>query len=129
MSRAPLKFDIALHIRDEDAFSRNLCDLMTEGADESLGFVSVAKKYVEFFADVSKPHYKRRWIGLALCHMLEKCPPITAHFTSRPQGLRQLGAIIAGDTELEEIKVVAGAVIRQALQCGIEFASFWDSDK
>ncbi|ORY11220.1 hypothetical protein BCR34DRAFT_588043 [Clohesyomyces aquaticus] len=122
-------FDSALQIRDEGAFSRRLSELMTQKTDTSSALVSIADKYVQSFADVSVSHNKRRWIGLALCHMVEKRPPIAANLASRPQALRQLGAVMIGDTELEDIKVVAGAVIRQALQCGVEFASFWDSDK
>ncbi|KAF2474586.1 uncharacterized protein BDR25DRAFT_340381 [Lindgomyces ingoldianus] len=123
-------FDGALAIADETAFAQQLDDLISrpQGAPPGIALAHVAEKYLRAFADDSTSYYKRRWIGITLRHMVDT-PPVVKHLKTRPQGLHQLGAIIAKDTELEETKIVAGITIRQALQNGIKFANCWPSPK
>ncbi|KAJ4312221.1 hypothetical protein N0V94_007564 [Neodidymelliopsis sp. IMI 364377] len=45
------------------------------------------------------------------------------------RGPSQLGAIILDQKETEERRIIAGLIIRQGLDKGIDFADFWESDK
>ncbi|KAI4935685.1 uncharacterized protein J4E92_002976 [Alternaria infectoria] len=43
--------------------------------------------------------------------------------------LRDLGAILLSGTEQEQIKIIAGIIIRQALEQGIDYSRFWSTEK
>ncbi|KAI4918321.1 hypothetical protein J4E90_002705 [Alternaria incomplexa] len=60
--------------------------------------------------------------------MLEM-PAVATHIGASTKRLRNLGAIILSETEQEQIKIIAGIIIRQALEQGIEYSRFWSTGK
>jgi hypothetical protein len=61
--------------------------------------------------------------------MLDASPEVVEHIKAVEQLLQGLGDVILSTTELEETKIVAGIIVREALEQHVEFASFWASDK
>lgn len=56
-------------------------------------------------------------------------PEVVKHMNALRQQLQGLGDVILSNIEREETKIVAGIIIRQALEHHIDFTSFWTSEK
>jgi hypothetical protein len=124
------QFDAALAKHDGDALFRHIYDLTAHSAQCSgLTLPITAANYLRAFCNVSSPAIRRRWIGVALRKMVRTSKDVVEHLKTLHHDLTQLGQVILGSTELEETRILAGAIIREALQQGIEFPQFWPSDK
>ncbi|EOA80719.1 hypothetical protein ACJQWK_09779 [Exserohilum turcicum] len=91
-------------------------------------FPAVAENYLNAFCNSSQPVVRRRWIGIALACMLEK-RNVAEYVQQLQESLRGLGAIILSDEERGTTKIIAGLIMRQGLEQGIEYQKFWPSDK
>lgn len=112
-----------------DASTPQLQRLVATGdySGDSLGPIS--EDFLHAFCDSKLSYTRRRWIGIALAKMLDGSPKVVQHLDAVEQQLQGLGDVILSPTEREETKIVAGIVVRQALEQHIEFAKFWASDK
>jgi hypothetical protein len=124
-----LAFEAALNEPDNDASNVQLHKLITAGSYTGHTLPSVAQQYLRAFCNTALSHSRRRWIGIALAGMIGASPEVVKHVGAVEQQLQGLGDVILSATEREETKVVAGIIVRQALENHVEFASFWTSDK
>jgi hypothetical protein len=122
-----ISLEAAIQQSDDDASNSHLYKLISARDFSGPTLPSVAENYLETFCNTNLSVVRRRWIGIALAGMLEK-PKVAAHFTSSHL-LHNLGAIVLSGTEQEQTKIVTGIIIRQALEQGIEYSSFWSSEK
>ncbi|KAL6706873.1 hypothetical protein ACN47E_005016 [Coniothyrium glycines] len=90
---------------------------------------AVAAQYLLAFCDTTSLFHRRRWFGIAIAGMLRASDAVRQHLTQPPTPLQGLGAVVLRGEEREDIKIVAGIVIRQALECGINYGSFWTTSK
>ncbi|KAI4951172.1 hypothetical protein J4E91_003878 [Alternaria rosae] len=123
-----ISFEAALKLPDKDASNIHLYKLVSARDFSSSGLSSVAQDYLSSFCDPGLSIIRRRWIGIALAGMLEM-PAVATHIGASTKRLRNLGAIILSRTEQEQIKIIAGIIIRQALEQGIEYSRFWSTEK
>ncbi|KAH6839678.1 hypothetical protein BKA58DRAFT_445293 [Alternaria rosae] len=123
-----ISFEAALKLPDKDASNIHLYKLVSARDFSSSGLSSVAQDYLSSFCDPGLSIIRRRWIGIALAGMLEM-PAVATHIGASTKRLRSLGAIILSGTEQEQIKIIAGIIIRQALEQGIEYSRFWSTEK
>ncbi|CAN9427747.1 unnamed protein product [Alternaria alternata] len=121
-------FEAAIQQPDNDASNSQLHKLVSARDFSGLNLPSVAEDYLEAFFNTDLSVVRRRWIGIALAGMLEK-PVVAAHIKGSTQLLHNLGAVILSSTEQEQTKIITGIIIRQALEQGIEYSSFWSSEK
>jgi hypothetical protein len=124
-----LAFETVLKELENDASNLQLRKLITTGTYTGSALPSVAEEYLRAFCKTTLSHVRRRWIGLALAGMLDASPEVVEHMTAVGQQLQGIGDVILSTTELEETKIVAGIIVREALEQHIEFASFWASEK
>lgn len=87
---------------------------------------TIAEKYLRSFTDDSFPDRTRRWIGLVLHRLIETSPDIANYLANFSDVLKGIGQIIL--TKSEDLKLVAGMVIREMVLAGIEHACFWPTD-
>ncbi|KAF2854794.1 hypothetical protein T440DRAFT_464932 [Plenodomus tracheiphilus IPT5] len=125
---ASLTFDGALSEPDNDASHLLLHQLVVANDFSSLT-PATAERYLNAFCDTSSSLVRRRWAGLAFAGMVGASADVVNYLQQLPQALQNLGAIVLSGAELEETKIVAGLVMRQALVQKIEYNSFWASDK
>jgi hypothetical protein len=123
-----ISFEAAIKLPDNDASHLRLGKLVSARDFSSANLPSVADDYLKSFCDTNSSTIRRRWIGIALTGMLEM-PAVAAHIGASTKRLRNLGSVILSSTEQEQIKIVAGIIIRQALEQGIEYSSFWSTEK
>jgi hypothetical protein len=123
-----ISFEAAIKLPDNDASNVRLGKLISARDFSASNLPTVADSYLHNFCNGNLSVTRRRWIGIALTGMLEM-PGVAAHIGASTQQLRNLGAIILSSTEREQIKIIAGIIIRQALERGIEYSSFWSSEK
>ncbi|KAI4679128.1 uncharacterized protein J4E88_006421 [Alternaria novae-zelandiae] len=123
-----ISFEAALKLPDNDASNLRLYKLVSARDFSSSSLSSVAQDYLSSFCDPGLSIIRRRWIGIALAGMLEM-PAVATHIGASTKRLRNLGAIILSETEQEQIKIIAGIIIRQALEQGIEYSRFWSTGK
>ncbi|KAF2655371.1 hypothetical protein K491DRAFT_630243 [Lophiostoma macrostomum CBS 122681] len=90
---------------------------------------AVAGQYLHAFCDHQRSATDRRWIGLALRKIIEGNPQFADEVNKGVQDVSQVGQVLLHRSEAEETRIVAGIVIREALKCGVKFASCWESDK
>src|SRR5690242_4227429 len=127
---ACLAFETALQASDDHASSLHLDSLIQAGDFNGDALPSVAEKYLRAFCNTAIAHTHRRCIGLALAGMLAASLKVAEHFKSvEREQLHALGGVILSSTELEETKIIAGLIVRQALDQHIAFTSFWASEK
>jgi hypothetical protein len=122
-------FGAALKEPESDASNTQLRALITDGNYSDTEFPYVAEDYLCAFYNIASSHVRRRWVGIALARMLDESPEVAKHLQTEKWRLQGLGNIILSTDEREETKIIAGIVIRQALQHGIAFPCFWASDK
>ncbi|KAF2265587.1 hypothetical protein CC78DRAFT_579082 [Lojkania enalia] len=101
----------------------------TKAATSSASLSLAAEKYVRAFSDNTTSVTRRRWVGLALRRMIHCAPSVLNSLKTKQSSLSRLGEVILGATEMEETKIVAGLIIREAMTCGIDFPIFWASEK
>jgi hypothetical protein len=124
------QFDAALAKHDGDALFRQIYELTVRNEQCSGSTLpTTAADYLRAFCDDSSPTIRRRWIGVALRRMIRTSTDVVGHLVTRRHDLTQLGQVIQGGTELEETRILAGAIIREAMEQGIKFSQFWPSDK
>ncbi|KAG9196403.1 hypothetical protein G6011_01524 [Alternaria panax] len=121
-------FEAAIQQSDNDASNSQLHKFVSARDFSGPTLPSVAEGYLEAFCNTGSSVVRRRWIGIALAGMLE-IPKVAAHIKGSTQLLHNLGAVILSSTEQEQTKIVTGVIIRQALEQGIEYGSFWSSEK
>ncbi|KAJ4370538.1 hypothetical protein N0V83_005059 [Neocucurbitaria cava] len=119
----------ALDEPDNVASHSRLYDLIAARSFSGRTLPSIAERYLRAFTDVTSSSTRRRWVGIALAGMLDVSLDVVRHLKQLPQGLQELGAIVLSNTELEETKIVAGIIIRQSLEQGIDYCDFWASNK
>jgi hypothetical protein len=124
------QFDAALVKHDGDALFRHIYDLTAYSEHCSGSSLPItAADYLRAFCNGSSPAIRRRWIGVALRKMVRTSTDVVRHLNTLRHDLTQLGQVILGSTELEETRILAGTIIREALEQGITFSQFWPSDK
>ncbi|KAH8731402.1 hypothetical protein GQ44DRAFT_671235 [Phaeosphaeriaceae sp. PMI808] len=121
-------FDTTLKEPDNDASNLRLYKLISARVYTGSNLPSVAEQYLRAFCDTACSYARRRWVGIALAGMLSTSPAVVQHMGNLEQ-LSGLGDVILSNTEREETKIIAGLVLREALERGLEFDTFWTSDK
>ncbi|KAF2708557.1 hypothetical protein K504DRAFT_455531 [Pleomassaria siparia CBS 279.74] len=137
MSMSAPDFDAALAAPDNDDSNRTIYNLAKQVHKVSTSIsgslstlAATAENYLAAFChDRTCSNTRRRWIGLALRNMIRTSEHVAHHLATRPQALSHLGDVILGSSELEETRIVAGIIIREAIGHGLEFHIFWPSDK
>ncbi|KAF2630575.1 hypothetical protein BU25DRAFT_418948 [Macroventuria anomochaeta] len=122
-------FDAQLLVPDNNASHLQLVDLITAGKFTGPGLPDVAHQYLDAFCNKSYSNGRRRWAGIALVHMMRASVGVVQRLKKLAQGPSRIGAIILDPSESEERRIVAGLIIRQGLEAGIDFAELWESDK
>ncbi|KAF1945417.1 hypothetical protein EJ02DRAFT_42580 [Clathrospora elynae] len=122
-------FAVVLTEPDNDASNSALHQLIAAREFSGSTLPTAAESYLRAFCDAALSITRRRWVGLALAGMIEASAPVVAHLGASRHELHALGAIVLSNAEREETKIVAGLIIRQAIDRGIEYNSFWTSDK
>jgi hypothetical protein len=122
-------FEAVLKQPESDASNAQLRDLIAAGDYSGSGILSVAETYLKAFINSESSRIRRRWAGIALSEMLGESPEVVNHLKLEKRKLQRLGDILLSNSEREDTKIVAGMVMRQGLELGIEFACFWSSDK
>ncbi|KAF2749614.1 hypothetical protein M011DRAFT_474973 [Sporormia fimetaria CBS 119925] len=88
----------------------------------------IAARYLDAFCDNTISPVRRRWTGLVLAKLLRASSDVIKHLSTRPEKLSGLGKTLCGP-ELEETRIVAGVLIREALIQGTNLLHCWPSDK
>ncbi|KAF1924377.1 uncharacterized protein M421DRAFT_424830 [Didymella exigua CBS 183.55] len=122
-------FEAQLIGPDNAASQQQLAELITAGTFTGSGLPQVAHGYLDAFCNVSNSNGHRRWTGIALAAMMRASTGVVQRLKKLTQGLSRVGAIVLDLKESEERRIVAGLIIRQGLELGINFADFWMSDK
>jgi hypothetical protein len=122
-------FEAALSQPDDDASNSQLCTLISARDYSGPTLPAVAESYLRAFCEITPSAIRRRWVGIALAGMMGQSPAVVAHIRQMGRELQKLGAIIQSNGEQEETKIIAGIIMRQGLEQGIEYGNFWDSDK
>jgi hypothetical protein len=123
------RFESNLIGPDNDASQRQLIELINEGNFSGTGLPQVAHGYLDAFCNEGNSNGRRRWAGIALAAMMRASTGVVQRLKTLTQGLSRVGTIILDPKESEERRIVAGLIIRQGLDVGIDFADFWMSDK
>lgn len=124
------ELDAALSAPDDNASYSRLSALISRDVHftgDSLP--ATALRYLHVFCDNAVAPAKRRYVGIVLSKLLDTSTGVVDSLKTHAKELSQLGQIILQENELEESKIVAGFLIRQALRHGIDFASCWPSEK
>jgi hypothetical protein len=124
-----IAFEAALSQPDDDPSNFRLFTLISARDYSGPTLPAVAESYLRAFCEITPSVIRRRWIGIALAGMMGQSPAVVANIRQMGRELQRLGAIILSHREQEETKVIAGIIMRQGLEHGIEYGSFWDSDK
>lgn len=122
-------FDAQLLVPDNNASHLQLVHLIAAGQFTGTGLPDVAHRYLDAFCNKSYSNGRRRWAGIALGSMMRASTSVIQRLKKLSQGTPRLGAIILDREENEERRIIAGLIIRQGLEAGIDFAAFWESDK
>jgi hypothetical protein len=119
---------------------------------------ATAALYLSVFCDRSVPAAKRRWVGLLVCKLIRTSGDVVDYLKSSSRQsspsespsersmpgspsqesrsledptteLPKVAHIIIREDELEETRIIAGLIIRQALLQGIPLTHCWPDDK
>lgn len=123
------EFENALKEPDNDASNLRLYELIAAGVFSDDGLPHAAENYLRAFCSAALSHARRRWVGIALAAMLDASVEVAKHMASAERELQGMGNVILSNTEREETKIVAGIIMRQALEQHVDFKRFWASDK
>lgn len=122
-------FDSQLLVPDDTRSHQQIVALITAGDYTGPGLSDVAHKYLDAFCNPGFSDSRRRWAGIALVGMIRASATVVQRLKKLTRGLSRVSNIILGRKESEEHKIIAGLIIRQGLEAGIDFADFWTSDK
>lgn len=122
-------FDAQLLGPDNNASHLELVNLITAGKFTGSDLSDVAHRYLDAFCNKSYSNARRRWAGIALAGMMRASAGVVQRLKKLSHGTSRIGAVILDPEENEERRIVAGLIIRQGLESGIDFADFWASDK
>lgn len=122
-------FDSQLLVPDDTKSHQQLVALIAAGDYTGPGLSDVAHKYLDAFCNLGFSDSRRRWAGIALVGMMRASATVVQRLKKLTRGPSRVGNIILDPKESEEHKIVAGLIIRQGLEAGIDFADFWASDK
>lgn len=114
---------------DDGTLQQQLVNLINADNFTGSGLPQVAHGYLDAFCNESNSNDRRRWAGIALAAMMRASTGVVQRLKTLTQGLSRVGTIILDPKEIEERRIVAGLIIRQGLDVGIDFADFWMSDK
>ncbi|KAF2499850.1 hypothetical protein BU16DRAFT_558138 [Lophium mytilinum] len=122
-------FEAALTSFGDNASCRRLYELMTAVATGSYGKgvlgPSVAEAYLDAFTHRTLPNRNRRWVGLVLYQLIESSNDVLEHLRSLSKEVRLLSNVILN--EPEDLKMVAGIIIRTMILGGMQYADFWSN--
>ncbi|KAF1845849.1 uncharacterized protein K460DRAFT_116217 [Cucurbitaria berberidis CBS 394.84] len=121
--------EAALSELDNDASHLRLSELIAARKFDGPTLPAIAELFLRAFCDIASSSTRRRWVGIALARMIDASLDVVDHLKQLRQESQRLGTIILSNTELEETRIVAGIIIRQGLEKGIEYSNFWVSDK
>lgn len=122
--------DSALAATDSEASRRRLSQLIEPSvAFTGQSLPSTAVQYLIAFCDPTVPAEKRRWVGLVLSKLIRTSHGVPQNLRANKKQVSQLGQILLASGELEETRIIAGLVIREALCQGIAIAECWPSSK
>ncbi|KAF1358104.1 hypothetical protein EJ07DRAFT_125600 [Lizonia empirigonia] len=124
-----LAFDAQLLGPDNNESQLRLVDLIAAGCYTGTGLPDVAHRYLDAFCNKSYSNGRRRWAGIALAGMLRASASVVQRLKKLSHGPSRLGAIILDQEESEERRIIAGLIVRQGLEAGIDFIDFWESEK
>lgn len=124
-----LAFDAQLLGPDNNESQLHLVDLIAAGCYTGTGLPDVAHRYLDAFCNKSYSNGRRRWAGIALAGMLRASASVVQRLKKLSHGPSRLGAIILDQEESEERRIIAGIIVRQGLEAGIDFIDFWESEK
>ena len=122
-------FDSQLLVPDDTKSHQQLVALIAAGDYTGPGLSDVAHKYLDAFCNLGISDSRRRWAGIALVGMMRASATVVQRLKKLTRDPSRVGNIILDPKESEEHKIVAGLIIRQGLEAGIDFADFWASDK
>lgn len=122
-------FDSQLLVPDDTKSHQKLVALIAAGDYTGPGLSDVAHNYLDAFCNPGFSDSRRRWAGIALVGMIRASATVVQRLKKLTRGPSRIGNIILDPKESEEHKIVAGLIIRQGLEAGIDFADFWTSDK
>ncbi|OAL53204.1 hypothetical protein IQ07DRAFT_504155 [Pyrenochaeta sp. DS3sAY3a] len=122
-------FDAVLAEPDSSAAQSRLHGLVTARNYNGITLPAVAGRYLHAFCDVTSSSLRRRWVGIALAGMLAASRKVPQHLAGLHGDLHAVGDVILSSTQSEEIKIIAGIVLRQCRERGITYNHFWSSDK
>ncbi|KAF2112473.1 hypothetical protein BDV96DRAFT_163180 [Lophiotrema nucula] len=122
------EFDEGLSADDEPALYKRLYGLACKAKDaESSASLSIyAEQYLRSFCDNRGSDTRRRWIGVTFLRMIQAAPTVLQQLKL---SLPRVGGILLRPEEAEDIKIVAGLIIRKALAHSIPWNSCWPSGK
>jgi hypothetical protein len=123
-------FDTALRDIGSDASGTRLCELISAAtfAGEK-GLPATAERFLRAFCNGKLSLLQRRWIGLSLATMMHESKSVVAHLGRLSQDLHHLGRVVLQHGEPEELKIMAGLIMRLGVENDIDFSNFWGSDK
>jgi hypothetical protein len=123
-------FDTALRDIGSDASGTRLCKLIPAATfDSDKGLPATAERYLRAFCNGKLSPLQRRWIGLSLATMIHASESAVDHLNGLSQDLHHLGRIVLQHGEPEELKIMAGLIMRLGVENGINVSNFWSSDK
>lgn len=122
-------FKAALHDPEGNASDVKIHGLIFAGGVGGRGLPTIAGHYLEAFCNTRSSLSRRRWTGMALAVMLEASSNVVENIKAMRTEMQQVGEVILGNNEPEDIKIVAGLLMRQAIEHGIEFECFWKSNE
>lgn len=122
-------FESNLISPDNNASQRQLVDLISAGKFTGQGLPQVAHGYLDAFCNERNSNGRRRWAGIALTAMMRASTGVVQRLKTLTLGLARVGTIMLSPRESEERRIVAGLIIRQGLEVGIDFADFLMSEK
>jgi hypothetical protein len=122
--------DVALNATFSSASQKRLYEL---GAyNNAFGgdtLPTTVERYLQVLCDPTVYALQRRWVGLVLRKMVDTSKDTVRHLETLSHTLPQLGAVLLRNTELEETKIVVGILMREMISNGVDFDSFWLSEK
>ncbi|KAF2809908.1 uncharacterized protein BDZ99DRAFT_562502 [Mytilinidion resinicola] len=122
-------FEAALANSGDNASCRRLFELMAAVATGSYGKgvlgPSVAEAYLHAFTHRALPNRNRRWVGLVLYQLIESSNDVLEHLRSLTKDVRLLSNVILNAPE--DLKMVAGIIIRTMILGGMQYADFWSN--
>ena len=124
------ELEAALAAPDGDVSIQTFWDLTLskEPSTDAL-LPTVAETYLKAFCNGGSSSLRRRFVGVALRKMIRTSSDVANHLKALRADLLRLGQVILSSTELEQTKIIAGLLIREAIEQGIGFPNFWSSRK